>query len=293
MQQPSDITILSHDDIIIGFNKAARSLAGLGADDKNGIWIALQCFLKYSAIKLAFFVEEETGCCGSHACDMSFFNDARFVIQCDRKGNSDFVATACGVKLCTDKFVEDAKIGNFKYTKCLSGGLTDVKTLRSKGLKVCSCNISCGYYNPHTDYEITDFKDLQNCLSLVEHMVENMTEIYEFPVETKPTYEPHYGRSYHSNGFYGAGLGSETYYEESLFEDFGNIHVKRSKKQKVDAKNYAEQRQMVELGLKEAMLSNDSYTPYDFYVENKNLLPNISYGVITQIYNRLRRELFK
>jgi hypothetical protein len=37
-------------------------MEGLGADDKNGIWIALQCLKKYDTVKVAFFVSEEVGC---------------------------------------------------------------------------------------------------------------------------------------------------------------------------------------------------------------------------------------
>lgn len=48
---------------------------GLGADDKNGIWIALKCLRKYDSLKLAFFVSEEVGCVGSGKAVMDFFND--------------------------------------------------------------------------------------------------------------------------------------------------------------------------------------------------------------------------
>ena len=43
-------------------------------------------------MKVVFFREEETGCKGSSEAVMSFFDDVRFVIQPDRKGNSDPVS---------------------------------------------------------------------------------------------------------------------------------------------------------------------------------------------------------
>ena len=38
--------------------------------------------------------------------------------------------------------------------------MTDVLELKEKGLKVSCLNLSCGYYEPHTDHEFTVKKDL-------------------------------------------------------------------------------------------------------------------------------------
>ena len=64
---------------------------GIGADDKNGIWICFKMLERFKNMKCAFFVGEETGCVGSGRADMDFFNDCRFVIQCDRRGNRALV----------------------------------------------------------------------------------------------------------------------------------------------------------------------------------------------------------
>ena len=56
--------------------------------------------------------------------------------------------------------------------------MTDVQELKERGLQVSCINLSCGYYEPHTDHEFTIKKDLMNCLSLVEHIIENCTEPY-------------------------------------------------------------------------------------------------------------------
>ena len=38
-------------------------------------------------------------------------------------------------------------------------------------------------YEPHTDHEFTIKKDLMNCLSLVEHIIENCTDTYPHQAE--------------------------------------------------------------------------------------------------------------
>ena len=75
-----DFQAVETKDIIFGFSIGNIRMEGLGADDKNGIWIALKCLQKYPAIKCAFFVQEEVGCRGSNKADMTFFSDARFVL---------------------------------------------------------------------------------------------------------------------------------------------------------------------------------------------------------------------
>ena len=60
-----DFRAIEAEGLIFGYSKKHRRTEGLGADDKNGIWIALKCLKKYDILKVAFFVEEETGCQGS------------------------------------------------------------------------------------------------------------------------------------------------------------------------------------------------------------------------------------
>ena len=78
-----------------------RRLEGLGADDKNGIWIALKCLEQFPVLKIAFFKEEEIGCGGSSVADMSFFKDCRYCIQADRKGSSDLITSIGVTDLCS------------------------------------------------------------------------------------------------------------------------------------------------------------------------------------------------
>ncbi len=56
--------------------------------------------------------------------------------------------------------------------------MTDIEILRYNGLALSCVNVSCGYYEPHTDHEFTVKDDLLNCLRFVQHIVENCTSIY-------------------------------------------------------------------------------------------------------------------
>ena len=56
--------------------------------------------------------------------------------------------------------------------------MTDVETLKERGLSVSAINMSCGYYNPHTDEEITVKRDLEKCWRMVQHIIEDCTETY-------------------------------------------------------------------------------------------------------------------
>lgn len=169
--------LIVKDEFIIGFNSEKREFNGIGADDKNGIWVCLKCLEKFDNLKCVFFVGEEQGCIGSRQADMKFFDDCRFVLQCDRKGNSDFISNIYGNPLCSSQFIKDASLREHGYME-ERGMQTDVQTLRQRGLEISCANISCGYYYPHTPHEMTNIADLKKCLTLVEHIVENCREVY-------------------------------------------------------------------------------------------------------------------
>ncbi|MFI3164625.1 MAG: hypothetical protein R3Y65_09350 [Bacillota bacterium] len=172
-----DFKAIETSDIIFGYSAKNRRQEGLGADDKNGIWIALKCLQLYDAIKVAFFVQEEIGCIGSSHAKMEFFDDCRFVIGCDRKGNSDIITNINWTTLCSEEFLTNCGAERFGYAE-QSGFITDVGELKQNGLSVSCINLSCGYYEPHTDHEITVKSDLLNCLEFVKYIIENCTEVY-------------------------------------------------------------------------------------------------------------------
>ncbi len=172
-----DFRAVETHDIIFGYSPSNRRQEGLGADDKNGIWIALKCLKKYDAVKTAFFIGEEIGCLGSEAADLSFFDDCRFVIEPDRRGFGDIITKISRKHICSEEFLNDMQPEKYGY-EAAEGLMTDVEALRDNGLGISCVNISCGYYEPHTDYEFTVKEDLLNCLAFVQHIIENCTKVY-------------------------------------------------------------------------------------------------------------------
>lgn len=174
---PTDFRAIETREIIFGYSPKDRQYCGLGADDKNGIWIALKCLQKYDTLKVAFFISEEIGCVGSREAKMSFFENVRFVVEPDRKGSSDVIVKICYTDLCSKEFLYDTQYENYGYSPT-SGMMTDIEELKGKGLGVSCINLSCGYYSPHTDQEYTVKKDLLKALRFVENIIENCTQVY-------------------------------------------------------------------------------------------------------------------
>ncbi len=173
----ADFKAIETEEIFFGYSKKNRVFEGLGADDKNGIWITLKALEMHDTLKAALFVQEEVGCVGSSQANMDFFDNCRFVIEPDRKGSSDFITSIGWTSLCSDEFINDCNIEKFNYTE-QSGAMTDVLALKENGLEISCINISCGYYEPHTDQEFTIKADLLNCLNLVYHIIETCQKVY-------------------------------------------------------------------------------------------------------------------
>ena len=178
-QRSKDFRAVETRDIIFGYSPANRRREGLGADDKNGIWIALRCLEKYEAIKDAFFVGEEVGCVGSGQADIQLFSDCRFIIEPDRRGYGDLIIQIGWEPICSKDFLNDMQAERFGY-KPTDGLMTDVEALRENGVEVSCINLSCGYYEPHTNDEFTVKEDLMNCLFFVQYIIENCTKTYTY-----------------------------------------------------------------------------------------------------------------
>lgn len=170
--------IVEEDGIIYATNHDGERV-GLGADDKNGVWIALRLLKELPILKVALFVEEErdgemAGCRGSGSCLLDRFKNTAFILAVDRKGSSDVVTLRKGgVTLCDDTFVPKPLLEKYGYN-CVEGGRTDVVALKERGLQQPCCNISCGYYNAHKAEEYTNIAHLSNAYAFVREWLQRM-----------------------------------------------------------------------------------------------------------------------
>lgn len=146
---------------------------GTGGDDKVGILIALECIRKFKNIKVVFFRDEESGCRGSANANMDFFKNTTMVIQCDRRGRYDITEKINGLEMVTEEFKTAIKplIETFKRN-WVDGMMTDVLELAQKKLQVVCMNLSCGYYDPHTDRETINMLHMQETMAFVYELIE-------------------------------------------------------------------------------------------------------------------------
>ncbi|MGI9253114.1 MAG: hypothetical protein ACR2J8_05165 [Thermomicrobiales bacterium] len=142
--------------------------AGIGGDDKVGIFIALQMIADLPAAKVALFRDEEIGLLGAQDLDRAFFEDACFALECDRKGNADFVDDIGGTELHGAEFAGalSSILGRFGYAPC-PGGRTDVLEIARQGIPIPVANMSCGYHHPHGFRERVNEDDVARTLALV------------------------------------------------------------------------------------------------------------------------------
>lgn len=273
-ERNNDFRVVTHEDYIFGYNVASHEQYGIGADDKNGIWVAMQCLLRYDVMKVALFVGEEVGCVGSGEAPMSFFDDCRFVLQCDRRGSSDFITKASGWELCDDAFLSKIDIARYGYTTT-SGMMTDVMELKSRGLKVAACNISCGYYNPHTSTETTVFSQLCNCRDLVYHIIETVREVC--PHEAKRSY------STYSYGSYWRGWGSRYDGDDLLSDANGNVYSAQEQDEQ-----YMEMRDYM---IEEWSCYPESFDPAFFYDSWKTSFPALTKADFDDAYAEIESWL--
>ncbi len=175
---PIEKSIVVDGDMIYAVDGCGERV-GIGADDKNGLWIIVRLLHSKPVLKVALFVQEErdgemAGCRGSRACRLDFFNDVRYLLAVDRKGNCEVVTVGKGdIRLCDDEMFPMAVLHKFGY-ECVPGGRTDVVALKERGLQVPCCNIGCGYYNAHKSDEYTIFSHLQKALAFVSELIDSI-----------------------------------------------------------------------------------------------------------------------
>ena len=178
IHSPCQREVVVDEDVIYTVDRLWNRV-GCGADDKNGLWIIMNLLKTELVLKAALFVQEErdgelAGCRGARACDLSFFDDVRYVIECDRKGSSDAVSIGKGeTLLCDLDFIPQSILQKYGY-EMVKGGKTDVVELKMRGLNIPVCNVSCGYYEAHKNSEYTKFSELQNCLLFVQEIIQNI-----------------------------------------------------------------------------------------------------------------------
>lgn len=160
-----------------------RSKAGLGADDRAGVFAVLQLVKKNkSKPSVLFTMDEELGGLGAMAFVKQFPEPpvpTKYVIEIDRRGKGQSVYYDCG----NAKFEE--YINSFGFTTH-QGIFSDISFI-CPTWNVAGVNLSAGYQNEHTELETLDLEALAYTKIRVSAMLSKAEEAPYFDFEAKPT----------------------------------------------------------------------------------------------------------
>ena len=190
----NDVQVVQLDDVLLAIDTKTMKRYGIGGDDKVGVYITLELLKQFDNFKAVFFLDEEVGCVGSSKADFTFFNNSTIVLECDRRGYNDFVTSISGTKLSDDKLHNDIDYILDKYNrkKCI-GGITDVGEIADNN-PVQVANMSCGYYDPHSDNEYIVISEVESTKQMCYEILQATAEKrYEIDLSNRTTYGVGYG----------------------------------------------------------------------------------------------------
>lgn len=224
---------------LYAFDAEEIEQVGIGGDDKVGIYLALELVSNLNKIKAVFYRDEEIGHLGSDFSiknKIDFYKNVGFIVEGDRKGAHDFITKSSGIKLCSNKFIEDvtpiAKKYNYKET---TGVSTDVDTLVRHGVGISCANISVGYYRPHTSKEVVDILDVNNAYNFACALFKSMGETkYEYEYVPVVYSYSGYGSNYPSTN-----ISTELVSVSPKVTTYGNKFTSRTKYNKFNSYDYS------------------------------------------------------
>ena len=168
-----------------GDDEIMKGIGNIGGDDKCGVFLILLYLLSKKPINAVFSICEEIGGFNGikHLLEKikndEVFKSIPYCIVLDRKNPGDII---CQKNDYGSKRFEDAlsKIGaKYGYAPIL-GGCSDMNTIKDY---MNGCNLSVGYYNPHSTTEFVSLKDLHNSWMYLQDLIINMPR--DIPLEKK------------------------------------------------------------------------------------------------------------
>lgn len=200
-----NIYIANIGEWILGIDKDTGLQIGLGHDDKTGVYFAIKALSEFDNIKAFFPLDEEIGCVGSKNSDPTFFENVGFMVQLDRRGSSDISNYTNGNDVVTKETEEEFKDilekYNYKFCRCVA---TDVGYLVGI-VDIQGVNISCGYYDEHSDKEVLSTIDYDNAERFALSILKQ-TDGKVYTITQKKYVAPSYNnyRDWEGNGWGGS-----------------------------------------------------------------------------------------
>lgn len=143
---------------------------GIGGDDRCGIYMILEIVKRYNCSVL-FCEDEEVGGVGATKFTKSECSkdvNANYIIELDRKGNTDAVFYSCDNPEFTDFICKE-------YFKEAYGTFSDISVV-APHLGLAAVNLSSGYYNAHTTSEYVVEQDINRILTEVFGLLDRTDE---------------------------------------------------------------------------------------------------------------------
>lgn len=158
-----------------GKDEILKGIGNIGADDKCGVFLIL-LMLKSRQINAVFSVCEEIGGAEginfltSHIRDNEVFKSIPYCLVLDRKNKGDIICSenCYGTKEFENELVKIGKEFGYKPTK---GSISDMNTIRKY---MNGCNLSVGYYNPHSNTEFASLNELYNCWKYINKIIDEL-----------------------------------------------------------------------------------------------------------------------
>lgn len=181
-----DFEVRQDGDKLYGWSEQNQRQEGLGADDKNGIWICLRCLEECPCVKVFMAVGEEKGCIGSNRADMSFFENSLYVLEPDCKGGEEVHTNLKEIPCASEEFIEALQLETNGYTLTEGKGC-DIFALTLNNIGVSCANIPAGYHLPHKDDEYTILSELEHSFEFIKQTVLRINKryTYEYKSETQ------------------------------------------------------------------------------------------------------------
>lgn len=173
-----DFEVRQEGDMLYGWSEKNQQREGLGADDKNGIYICLRCLEECPCLKVFMAVGEEKGCIGTNHADMSFFHDSLYVLEPDCKGAREVHVNLKGIPCASDEFIKALQLEANDYV-LTDGRGSDIFVLTLNSIGVSCANIPCGYHLPHKDDEYTLISELEHTLDYIKTCISRLN--HRFP----------------------------------------------------------------------------------------------------------------
>lgn len=162
VQFPRPVEIIQEGTRLVG--NVDGQQAGIGADDKAGVFVCLNMLSRFDDIRAVFFATEEVGCQGARRADPKFFDGVAYLIEYDCPSRNMLSYTAGGERLFANRgeFIRRAWPVLQKHGTTLwqHHPYTDVMEIRRR-FPISCLNLSCGYYNWHADNEFVSLPDVE------------------------------------------------------------------------------------------------------------------------------------